>query len=128
VAIVERYEGVRRTCARYLDHYNFHVDEAASAEDGLSVLRASHPAVILIEDDPSPHFEELRRTAVSMAVPIVSLTTALSGDASPPAANAAIASVLQKPFSLVAMLDEIRRLVRSPEPGARQAPRDDAPV
>src|SRR5713101_1609743 len=67
VAIVERYEGVRRPCARYLDHFHFQVSEAASADKGLALLQITRPDVILIEDDASPRFEKLRREARRLA-------------------------------------------------------------
>lgn len=116
VAIVEQYEGVRRTCARYLDHYHFHVAEAASADKGLALLQTIRPAVMLIEDDASPRFEELRRRAAQLAIPIVSLTTTMSDAATRPADTVTATGMLQKPFSLVTMLEEIRRVLHTPPP------------
>jgi DNA-binding response OmpR family regulator len=121
VAIVERYEGVRRTCARYLDHYHFHVAEAASADQGLALIQTDRPAVMLIEDDASSRFEELRHKAASMGIPIVSMTTDLS-DATRRTVGADAAIVLQKPFSLVTMLDEIRRVLRQTDVDAPADP------
>jgi DNA-binding response OmpR family regulator len=113
IAIIERYEGVRRPCARYLAHFNFDVAEAADVPGGLALLHSElgPPAVILIEDAASIGFGRLQEHARALSIPIVSLTSAV-GD--PSAASAwAPAGVLLKPFTLGAMLDEIRRVLRA---------------
>src|SRR5689334_12502109 len=49
VLVAESYEGVRRSCSRYLERLNFQVLEAADGEAALSQIAADPPQVILTE-------------------------------------------------------------------------------
>ena len=112
VIIVEGYDGVRHPCARYLNHFRFCVAEAATPAAAGVVLEQADPAAILIEDLNSPSFEELHDVARARAIPVISLSTALRDAALERAAAVGATGVLLKPFSLSAMLEEIRRVLR----------------
>jgi CheY-like chemotaxis protein len=115
IAIVEQYEGVRRPVARYLDHFHFDVEEAADPNQGLALLGSDRPpAVLLIEDTEAATL--LQKEARERAIPFVSLTTALSDTTFSRAESIGAAGLLVKPFSLGAMLQEIRRVLRTPIP------------
>jgi DNA-binding response OmpR family regulator len=112
VTIIERYEGVRRPCARYLEHFNFEVTEAIDVDSGLALIASVHPALILIEDAEATGFERLQEEARALSIPFVSMATAF---ADPPASSAESApadGMLMKPFTLGTMLDEVRRVLR----------------
>jgi two-component system OmpR family response regulator len=113
IAIIEPYEGVRRPCARYLDHFNFEVAEAASPDEGLEILQKTEPAVILMEDVESPSSAEIQQLARARAIPVVSMTSAFGEAATRGAEAVGAAGVLVKPFQLGAMLQEIRRVLRA---------------
>src|SRR5882762_3391838 len=49
VLVAESYDGVRKSCARYLDRFNFQVAEAADGEQALTHIAAEPPQVILAE-------------------------------------------------------------------------------
>ena len=49
--VAESYDGVRRSCARYLDRFNFQVAEAADGEQALRQITAEPPQVILAESN-----------------------------------------------------------------------------
>jgi DNA-binding response OmpR family regulator len=105
VAIIDRYEGVRRPCARYLEHFNFEVAEAPDPVSALSLVDGNPPALILLEDCDAADFVRLQEHAEALSIPCVSLSTALGyGDGMPD-------NVLVKPFTMGAMLDEIRRVL-----------------
>ena len=106
-------DGVRRPCARYLDHFHFDVAEAATPEQGLEILRQNNPAVILLEDAASPASEQIQQHARDRAIPVVSMTTAFGDAASRRAETLGAAGVLVKPFPLGTMLQEIRRVLRA---------------
>jgi len=110
IAIIEPYDGVRRPCARYLEHFNFEVAEATELGRGIELI-ATMPAVILVESSETVMFERLQEQANALAIPLLSLTTTFPPtDAAAPVRTAA--GVLLKPFTLGAMLDEIRRVLR----------------
>ena len=113
IAIIEQYEGVRRPCARYLDHFHFDVAEAASADEGLEILQKTNPAVILMEDLDSATSAEIQQLARDRAIPVVSMTSAFGDAATERAGALGAAGVLVKPFPLGAMLQEIRRVLRA---------------
>jgi hypothetical protein len=111
IAIIEQYDGVRRPCARYLQHFNFDVIEATDLHSGLALIETAPPAVILVAASKTPAFERLQEEVNVLGIPLVSLATEFPGlDESP--AGPSPAGVLLKPFTLGAMIDEIRRVLR----------------
>jgi DNA-binding response OmpR family regulator len=113
VAIIERYHGVRRPVARYLEHFNFAVAEAADAERAVAVLQGARPAVVLIEADKSLAFETIYHQAHALDIPVISMISAFSDAETAHAEASGAAGVLLKPFTLGTMLDEIRRVLRA---------------
>jgi DNA-binding response OmpR family regulator len=111
IAIVEPYDGVRRPCVRYLEHFNFDVAEASTLDKGIELLATLPPAVVLVEASDSAAFHRLQEKANVLAIPLLSLTTAFP-DVEMREAVRTPAGVLLKPFTLGAMLDEIRRVLR----------------
>ena len=113
VAIVDQYEGARLPCARYLSFLHFDVAEVSEPAEGLALLERRRPAVILMADDQAGRFERLQDRARAQAIPIVSMATAFGDAAQQHADDLGAAGVLLKPFSLGAMLEEIRRVLRA---------------
>ena len=112
ITIIERYEGVRRPCVRYLEHFNFDVSEAGDPDEGVALLTVTRPAVVLLEDKKSAGFERLQRQALTLSIPVVSMATDFSNEDAARKHVTYAAGVLLKPFSLGTMLDEIRRVIR----------------
>jgi DNA-binding response OmpR family regulator len=120
IAIVDQYEAARTPCARYLDHFNFNVLEAATAEQGFALLETVRPAAMLIEEKRTAEFLRLRHEARIRAIPVLALTIP-SGQSEEPATESPD-GVLVKPFSLGLMLEELRRLLRTPMTPPRGLP------
>ena len=124
VLVAESYDGVRTSCARYLDRFNFQVDQAADGEQALSRIAAGPPQVILAELNlpAMPVWllaQRLSQSWRTRQIPVIVLSDDL--DASDPSASqdvrSLVAGILVKPFTLRTMLDEIRRVI--PVPDAR---------
>ena len=124
--VAESYDGVRKSCARYLDRFHFHVAEAADGEQALTQIAAEPPQVILAELNlpamPAWRLAQwLSQSWRTRQIPVI----VLAGDLDPSDTSAsadlrtAVAGVLLKPFTLKGMLDEIRRAMR------RSAPRSE---
>jgi len=111
IAIIEQYEGVRRPCVRYLEHFNFDVVEAADLYTGLELIETAPPAVVLAAATETPEFSRLHEEVAVLGIPLLSLATRFPDPEESPF-GAVPAGVLLKPFTLGAMLDEIRRLLR----------------
>jgi DNA-binding response OmpR family regulator len=106
IAVIDRYEGVRQPCVRYLEHFNFDVAEAADPQAGITLLESVRPALALMEEGETRDFERLHLQAGLLSIPCISMATAL-GDVQRPCDG-----LLVKPFALGAMLDELRRVLR----------------
>jgi len=122
VLVAESYAGVRKSCARYLDRFNFQVAEAADGEEALTHITAEPPQVILAELNlptmPAWRLAHwLSQSWRTRQIPVIVLAGDL--DASDPPVSSdfrnLVAGVLVKPFTLRTMLDEIRRVIRVPE-------------
>jgi len=111
IAIVDQYEAARRPCARYLDHFNFNVLEAASAEQALALLESVRPAAMLIEEGRSSDSVRLRQEARARSIPVLALTMP-SPERDEPSTDSPD-GVLVKPFSLGVMLEELRKVLRT---------------
>jgi len=117
VLVAESYDGVRQSCARYLDRFHFQVAEAADGEQALRLIGAEPPQVILAELDlPSmsaPRLAQwLSQSWRTRQIPVI----VLAGDLNPSDTSdfrRVVAGVLVKPFTLRTMLDEIRRVIRA---------------
>jgi CheY-like chemotaxis protein len=116
ILLADSYEGARRPCARYLDRYRFQVAEVADGEQALAFITALAPHIILA-DSSLPAMPAWRLTQWlaqswrTRSIPVIVMTSeAEPDDDLPPLENAT--GVLIKPFSLTAMLAEVRRVLR----------------
>ena len=115
VLIADSYAPARRPCALYLERHNFDVHEAADGEEALARIVASPPRIVLIEWGlPGMSGERLSHWLAqgwrTRDVRVIAMAGA-GGDEGLPA-MAQVDAVLFKPFSLSAMLEEIRRVLR----------------
>jgi DNA-binding response OmpR family regulator len=117
VLVAESYDGVRSSCSRYLDRFNFHVTEAVNGEEALARIAADPPHVILTELNlpamPAGRLAQwLSQSWRTEQIPVI----VLSADLDPAAyqdVRPLVAGLLVKPFSLAKMLEEIRRVIRA---------------
>jgi DNA-binding response OmpR family regulator len=114
VLVADSYEPARICCVKYLDRLGFDVLEADNGPGALAHIDAQSAHVIVIEhglrDAPvSDVAHRLRST--SPAVPLIVMTSDLDvvGDT---VTQLPLVTVLEKPFSLMTMIEEIRRLLR----------------
>ena len=119
VLVAESYEGVRKSCARYLDRFQFQVAEACDGEEALKQIAADPPQVILAEWNlpamPAWRLAQwLGQSWRTRQIPVI----VLAGDvdsSDPEDARTVVAGTLVKPFTLRGMLDEVRRVMRGAE-------------
>ena len=115
--VADSYPGARKPCARYLDLFNFHVEEAASGEEALARIEAEQPQVILAELTlPGMGARELSQwlgeRIASSPIPVIVMMSEFEGRATEPL-PASVAGVLVKPIPLATMIEEVRRVLRS---------------
>lgn len=121
VLIAESYDGVRRSCARYLDRFNFQVDEASDGESAIARIAANPPRLILAELNlpamPAWRLAQwLAQSWRTRQIPVIVLGGDPGESNGPhPDIRGVASGVLLKPFTLRAMLEEIRRVIRTPE-------------
>jgi DNA-binding response OmpR family regulator len=120
VLIAESYDGVRKSCARYLDRFNFQVTEAADGEQALKRIAAEPPQVILTELNlpsmPASRLAQwLSQNWRTRQIPVIVLSGDLDSSGAPVSDDFrnVVAGMLMKPFTLRVMLDEIRRVMRN---------------
>jgi len=124
VLVAESYDGVRKSCARYLDRFNFQVTEAADGEEALTQIAAEPPQVILAESNlpvmPIARLSQwLLQSWRTRQIPVIVMTgddLEFSDPSAPQDVRGLVAGVLVKPFTLRTMLDEVRRVIRVPDP------------
>jgi DNA-binding response OmpR family regulator len=119
VLIAESYEGVRKSCSRYLDRFHFQVVEAEDGEQALAHITAEPPQVILAELTlpamPAWRLTQwLSQSWRTRQIPVIVLAAGLDPEADEDF-QSRVAGVLMKPFPLQAMLGEVRRVLRSVE-------------
>jgi DNA-binding response OmpR family regulator len=113
--VADSYDGARIPCARYLDHFGFHVDQAADGRDALAVLESRLPHVVLVEYSlpkvsATGLAEWLEKDDRTRRVPLILMLSDFDSDA--PRSLPHSAAVLVKPFPLSTMLQEVRRALR----------------
>jgi two-component system, OmpR family, phosphate regulon response regulator PhoB len=113
VLVADSYEGARVPCVRYLDRFNFDVVEADNGEDALRQIVSSAPRLILTEWAlPAMPADRLCQWLAqgwrTREIPVI--VVAADFDVRRPIPS--VASILVKPFSLDAMLHEVRRVLR----------------
>lgn len=120
VLVAESYDGVRQSCARYLDRFHFQVAEAADGEQALRKIGVEPPQVILAELNlpsmPASRLAQwLSQNWRTRQIPVIVLASNLDPSDTSVAEDfrRVVAGVLVKPFTLRTMLDEIRRVIRA---------------
>ena len=113
VLVADSYEGARRPCVRYLDRFNFDVVEAANGEDALKQIISGPPSVILTEWTlPTMPAERLCQWLAqgwrTKEIPVIIVAADFDVRREMPS----VAAILVKPFSLDAMLTQVRRVLR----------------
>ena len=121
--VAESYDGVRKTCARYLVRFNFQVAEAADGEQALTHIAADPPQLILAELNlPAMPVWRLAKWLSqswrTRQIPIIALADHIEpvDELEPQDIRNVVAGVLVKPFTLRTMLAEIRRVIQSSGP------------
>jgi DNA-binding response OmpR family regulator len=118
--IAESYEGVRKSCSRYLQQFHFQVVQAATGEEALARIVAEPPHLILAEVNlpsmPAGRLAHwLAQSWRTRHIPVIVMAAAIDESLGPAEFQSLVAGVLLKPFSLRVMLDEIRRVLRATE-------------
>ncbi len=118
VVVAESYDGVRKSCAKYLDRFHFQVAEATDGEQALAQITADSPQVILAELNlpsmPAWRLAQwLSQSWRTRQIPVIVLADMDSpGTSESRDLPSGVAGVLVKPFTLKRMLDEVRRAIR----------------
>lgn len=109
--MADAYDDARVPVARYLDRFGFRVLEAANVSDAVDLLTRHHPVVILsgLRGAQAALFYDRLSDATELAPSVVVVLVSSIDDPVPADAT----GVLTKPFSLRAMLDELRREMRA---------------
>jgi DNA-binding response OmpR family regulator len=121
VLVAESYDGVRKSCARYLERFNFQVVEAADGEQALRQIAADPPQVILAELNlpamPAWRLSQwLLQSWRTRQIPVIVLTSDLEAADKVISQNqpSLVAGILVKPFTLRTMLEAVRRVIHVP--------------
>ncbi|MGE0704767.1 MAG: response regulator [Vicinamibacterales bacterium] len=114
--LADSYDGARVPCARYLDHFGFHVDQVSDGDDALLAMRANQVQLVLAELSlPKVSAKELadwlEREDATQRVPLIILLSDFDTDVSPLLTKSA--AILVKPFPLATMLQEVRKALRT---------------
>ena len=115
ILVADAYEGARVPAARYLTRFNFEVAEAVDGEQALQRIVASPPQVILADwslpSMPARRLcQWLEQSWRTRNIPVILMVGDREPDEPP------VAGCLIKPFTLAAMLDEVRRVLRAAAP------------
>jgi DNA-binding response OmpR family regulator len=113
VLLADSYDGARVPCARYLERFNFDVAEAINGEDALKKIVSSTPRVIVTEwrlpTMPADRLcQWLSQGWRTREIPVIVVASDFDARRQMPS----VAAILVKPFSLEAMLTEMRRVLR----------------
>jgi two-component system OmpR family response regulator len=114
VLVADSYEAARICCVKYLDRLGFGVLEAGNGPGALAHIDAQSAHVVVIEhglpDAPVADVAHRLRN-VSPAVPLIVMTSDLDV-VGHTLTQMPLVTVLEKPFSLTTMIEEIRRMLR----------------
>jgi two-component system phosphate regulon response regulator PhoB len=111
--VADSYDGARRPCVRYLDRFNFDVAEVTNGQDALKQIVSTTPRVIVTEWElPSMPADRLCQWLAqgwrTREIPVIVVAADFDARRRMPG----VAAILVKPFSLEAMLTEVRRALR----------------
>jgi DNA-binding response OmpR family regulator len=125
LVVADSHADARGVYVRYLDRFGFRVQTAGGGDDLFAVLRQTQPALILMESTlmalPWWHVAVwLRTNQDTGSIPIIVLA---GGSADDFGADSVFqpAAILQKPFELPAMVEEVRFALRALPPRLRPA-------
>ncbi len=114
VVVADAYDAAREPIARYLERFHFDVHQAADGEELLGQIIACTPHLVIADSNlPGMPARRLRRwldqSWRTRRLPIILMLS----ESAVAERTAAAAPVLVKPFSLSAMLDEVRCAMRT---------------
>jgi DNA-binding response OmpR family regulator len=111
VLVADGYASARSSCVRFLDHYGFDVIGVGSGTEAIVALNTVRPDIILSGldgQDAEQLYRWLRADEAFCDRPVVVM--AADNVALVPAAHA---RVIMKPFSMHALLREVRETLRA---------------
>jgi DNA-binding response OmpR family regulator len=111
VLVADGYAAARSSCVRFLDHYGFDVIEVGSGTEAIVALNSVRPHIILSGLDGADAerlYRWLRADETLRDRPVVVM--AADNVALVPAENA---RVIMKPFSMHALLRDVREMLRA---------------
>jgi CheY-like chemotaxis protein/curved DNA-binding protein CbpA len=117
VLIVEDNEDVRRVVKLYLESHEYRVVEAGDGLAGLAAFEAEHPDLILFDVllprlDGIEALKRLRSNPLGRDVPVIVMSAVLqTKDLIAETAQLKVAGLLQKPFQVRRLLEEVRRVL-----------------
>ena len=116
--VADSYDSARTPCARYLDRFGFHVEEASDGNEALSRIEARAPHAILIEAG-LPNISAARMVRhlreQQKSIPVIVMTSDFE-QAGLQRSTLPASGILVKPFALSTMLQEVRRVLREQPP------------
>jgi CheY-like chemotaxis protein/curved DNA-binding protein CbpA len=127
VLVVEDNEDVRRVAKRYLESHGYQVAEAGDGLEGLAAFERERPDLILFDVllpklDGIEAIKRLRKSPGGQDVPVIMMSAVLqTRDLHAETARLKVAALLQKPFQVSRLLEEVRRFLPT-ETGAAHAP------
>lgn len=99
-----------------LRHHGFEVLEAGSAEDGLPLALSEGPALVLMDIqlpgmDGKQALKRLKADPQTQAIPVIAVTASIMPAERSEVLAAGFDGFQSKPISIVAMLEEIRKVL-----------------
>lgn len=99
-----------------LRHHGFEVLEAGSAEDGLPLAVSERPALVLMDIqlpgmDGKQALKRLKADPQTQAIPVIAVTASIMPAERSEVLAAGFDGFQSKPISIVAMLEEIRKVL-----------------
>ena len=116
ILIVDDDPEIRDVLRKILHAAKYHVDEAATAEDGLRKLRERQPDLVLLDiglPDRNGHevLEEIRADPLTRVLPVVMLTVQATREEKLRAGREGVTDFLAKPVSADELVPRVRSLV-----------------